>query len=293
MTNSEQFLTITGVWTSDDRLTLEPGYITTSHEGASHGVLEPIYRLLVIELLDPQGELVARQPVATAPLCDPFTEGRTDLFVSDKIRFPEETRTIRFIRGDTDTVIHEIIRSNGDPLLRLEWEPPTGTVDGRHVFSWTAGHPDDRPLQFATFYSHDQRESWLPLTLPSEATEVELDFDQLPGGEDCRVRVLATDGVNTVEEQSRPFRVAPKAYRAMILAPEDGAVVPAEQDLWLYGQGYHLEEQQPELEELAWTSSIDGELGRGYVIEVRLSRGRHDIALKVGEHSTAISLDVV
>jgi hypothetical protein len=38
------------------------------------------------------------------------------------------------------------------------------------------------------------------------------------------------DGVNTAEEQSRPFRVVPKGYRAIILAPEYGAVVPAEQD---------------------------------------------------------------
>jgi hypothetical protein len=214
--------------------------------------------------------------------------------VADKILFPEETRTLRFIRADTNTTVHEITRPESQPQIQFDWDPPEEmVVDGRQVISWTAGHPEELPLQFLVFYSHTDGQTWQPANLPLEDRELELDFDQLPGGERCRVKVLATDGANTTEVESGTFRVAEKGLRATILAPEDGATFPLGQAIWLRGQGFHLEEQRPELEDLTWTSSIDGELGSGSVVEVGPSQGRHDITLRAGEHRARISLKVV
>jgi hypothetical protein len=300
MANNEQFLTITGVWTLDGRLDLQPSYVTQSSEGASGGEVGSAERLLIVELIDDQGEIIARQPITVSRLCSYPEASTPPLLVADKILFPEETRTLRFFRADTDTVIHEIARPESRPEIRLNWDPP-GELDEpfarRSVISWTAEHPEEerrteeeRPLQFLVFYSHSDGESWQPVTLPLEDSELELDFDQLPGGESCRVKVLATDGVNTSEAESRAFSIPEKGVRATILTPENGASVSAREAVWLHGQGYHLEELRPELEDLTWSSSIDGELGRGSTVEVRLSEGQHAIMLRAGEDTAQISL---
>jgi hypothetical protein len=110
-----------------------------------------------------------------------------------------------------------------------------------------------------------------------------VDFDLLPGGDRCRIGVLATDGVNTIVAESPSFAVPVKPCRAMILAPEDGSSFAIGELVLLQGQGYYLEEQQAETEELVWTSSQAGELGRGMTVEVKgLSPGLHRITLRAG-----------
>jgi hypothetical protein len=80
----------------------------------------------------------------------------------------------------------------------------------------------------------------------------------------------------------------------MILAPADQERVPRGGATLLQGQGYWREERRPELKELTWTSSIDGELGAGALVEVNLSPGVHRIELRAGRGrrrgTTTISL---
>jgi chitinase len=68
-----------------------------------------------------------------------------------------------------------------------------------------------------------------------------------------------------------------------VLAPMDGSTFSPGQTVQLIGQGYCYEEARPEREALYWTSSIDGELGRGPRVEVAsLSPGEHHITLVAG-----------
>jgi hypothetical protein len=69
---------------------------------------------------------------------------------------------------------------------------------------------------------------------------------------------------------------------ATIFAPADGVAVSAGEDVWLYGQGLYLEDSAP-TEQLAWRSSIDGELGAGPAVAVALTVGEHTIELTAGE----------
>lgn len=49
------------------------------------------------------------------------------------------------------------------------------------------------------------------------------------------------------------------------------------------GQGYYLEEREPEFELLEWSSSLSGPLGHGSLLELSdLSPGSHEITLTVG-----------
>jgi hypothetical protein len=69
----------------------------------------------------------------------------------------------------------------------------------------------------------------------------------------------------------------------MIFAPQDGATFAPGQLGVLHGQGLYLEENKPETEALAWTSSEDGDIGTGMTVQMaKLSPGAHRITLTAG-----------
>jgi len=102
----------------------------------------------------------------------------------------------------------------------------------------------------------------------------------LAGGTAARVRVLATDGVNTSSDESNAaFTIGRKGPRAFILAPTGEVRFMPGTPLWLQGHGYDLEDGTLAGAALRWRSDRDGDLGAGGQVLVTLSLGRHVIAL--------------
>jgi hypothetical protein len=268
-----QYLVLSGIFYPDNRLLLRPSFLTDNHDL----VFDELESPLIAELLDDHGRVLLRAPVPAQEFSIAHAF-RPELAVSGKIPFPAGTRRIRFIRDGL--IIHELEVPSAQPEVALEWVPPE-TVEGLHTVTWTGRHGQDHPLYYVLMYTHNGR-SWRSLSLPTQETELEVDFDQLPGGR-ARVRVLATDGVNTAFAESSTFRVPVKPCLALILAPEDGSIVPEGERLVLQGQGIYLESGEQELERLAWASSQDGTVGRGPLVEVAsLSPGEHRISLVAG-----------
>ena len=290
MPEPNRYLTVAGIITSDNQLDLQPGFLTDSATGGSGGALEQ--PLIVVELLDDRGELIGRQPVAVGPLCGYAEQSTGRLFLADKIPFQPDTRLVRFRWAYSDALLHELRVPEAPPQIRISWTPPKDGVEGEQVISWEARHPEDLPLQFIALYTHNDGASWRPLCLPQESSEIVVDFDALPGGVG-QIKVLATDGLNTTEAVSRSFAVPEKGYAAFIVSPPSGTSIPADRAVWLQGQGLHLEEERAELEQLVWTSSIDGQLGTGPLVEVHLSLGEHWITLTVVNAQAGLLLDVV
>jgi hypothetical protein len=74
-----------------------------------------------------------------------------------------------------------------------------------------------------------------------------------------------------------------KPCRAIIFSPRDGGTFPAGEHVALHGQGFYLEDNLPETRALLWSSSRDGELGRGMAVDApSLSPGEHEITLAAG-----------
>jgi hypothetical protein len=289
MPEINRYLTVAGTITDDNQLDLQPGFLTDNGAGGSGGAIEQ--PLITVELLDDEGELIGRQPVAASPLCGYADPSTSKLFLADKIPIPPGTRLIRFRWASNDALLHELRVPEASPQIRLTWTPPADGVQGEQAISWEARHPGDRPLQFIALYTHNDGRSWRPLCLPQESRELIVDFDALPGGVG-HIKVLATDGVNTTEAASRRFTVQEKGYAALILSPPDGTSIPAHQAAWLQGQGLHLEEERAELAQLVWASSIDGQLGTGPLVEAHLSQGSHQITLTVVNAQASVSLNV-
>jgi hypothetical protein len=169
----------------------------------------------------------------------------------------------------------------------VEDESLTVTADGfdddetaRLDYSWTSG------------------QTWRTVAERVSAGRSVLDTSKLPGGEDCRLRLVVTQGVRQRRKSSDSFAVRLKPIRAMIMAPEDGITVTCDDTVELIGSAVGLTSESG-LETMNWASSVDGYLGSGSNLPVQgLSTGRHRITLMVddgvnGESSRHVFINVV
>lgn len=278
--SATKYLTITGVLHPDNQLVLEPGFLTTVPE---YAVEEPD-SALVAELVNDDGKLLLRYRLPFGQVC---TDGPALPYrlVAAKVPFPMSTRTIRFVLDGV--LIHELEVPREAPIVSFVWDPGEDP-EGKQRVRWSGEHPGGRELRYLLSYSNDDGRSWQPLSLPMVETEHDVDFRRLPGGSRCLLRVLATDGANTTAAISNPFERPTQPCYAMILSPEDNSTFDMGEPIQFQGHGYYLEEGQPELELLDWSSSVAGPLGRGASLELRtLSPGSHEITLTAGREGRA------
>lgn len=279
MPDTTRYLTITGVLFPDNRLLLEPGFVTDQPQYSG----EDPESDLIGEFLDERGRSLLRYRIPISPVC---ADGvRVDSWiVAAKIPFPERARTLRFVRDGA--VLEERQVPERGPRAEIHWRP-RGAARGVQRVRWTSGATGDVEVRYLLAYSHDDGRTWRPVSLPIPATEHEVDFAALPGGTRCRIQVTATDGFNTTSAVTERFEVPIKPCLAMVLSPEDGASFAEGESILFQGQGYYLEESRPELEALEWESSRAGALGRGPVLTLSLPVGAHRITLVAGEAERA------
>jgi hypothetical protein len=270
------YLRVIGRLLPDGRLRLRPGYLVdrapwVDQEGQGDGSL-------VAELFAADGTGLGRHLLRTTSTCT-FGDPRPTVAVRGWVPFHPDTDRLQIeYRGRT---VYAQRRSPEPPRMEIT-DTPDGRAAGRVRIGWDATAGGEAALQFLLRWSADDGRTWHRIGRRTSEREMVIDVDELPGGERCRVAVVATDGLDTTTVTSRPFAVAPKPCRAIVIAPVDGSAVGANQPVELLGQGWWLEEARAEREVLAWTSSLDGDLGRGPALQVRLSPGEHRITLTAG-----------
>lgn len=137
------------------------------------------------------------------------------------------------------------------------------TVTETVKVTWQAEDADGGSLSYSVQYSCDGGDTWEPLAVELAEARFDLDLTALPGGNQCLVRVLATDGVNIGEDQSDGmFSVPRKGPTARILFPGEGWYTPA-QTVVVEGAAYDPEDGDLAGEALLWSSDVDGVLGSG------------------------------
>jgi len=168
---------------------------------------------------------------------------------------------------------------------------PTVTVlspNGGEVFtdtavvSWSAGDADQDPLTYVLQYSIDDGATWQAVSVGITSTTVyTLDLTLLPGTDQGRVRVIASDGVNTgMDTSDGAFRVARKPPQARILSSALGSSFLFGQTVILVGEGTDAEDGVLADLALSWQSSLSGTLGTGRMLAVTgLITGTHVITL--------------
>jgi hypothetical protein len=283
----------------DDDLSLQPGFVTetgssTAEQSAAtmtdqrpaiyRGVLSrdsdelDARQILMVELLDGANAVLSRTPLVLSPVCSDGPAQASGSIVSGHIGWSADAAAVRFSRAGK--LLHTEVVPKARPEISLTWEPREPVTD-RRVITWEAGHPEGRPLVYLVLYSPTDGLTWETLSFPQEESRFEVPFDELPGGS-ARLAVLASDGINTARAETAAFAVPIKPLFCSIQSPREGDVVSSDTPVWLLGQAFDKQSRQLETDDLVWTSSRQGELGRGGQVVASLRRGEHTITLRAG-----------
>ena len=185
------------------------------------------------------------------------------------------TKEIVLKLGD-NTIGKRVVSSNAPQLTA--GTPTGGTVK---TFTWSASDLDNDPLSFSLLYSPNAKLSWQAVAADLTQTSFALDTSTLTGGDNAYLRIVATDGVNTVFQDSGPFSVGDKGPLVSIDSPLPGAVYTVGETVLLTGSAFDLEDGELAGTSLTWSSSVAGVLGTGVWLE------RSDLAL--GQHVITLS----
>jgi hypothetical protein len=185
------------------------------------------------------------------------------------------------LRYDT-AVLAERVASPHAPELTIVAPESGERVMSTATFSWSASDEDGDDLRFAVFYSHDSGDTWLPVAFDIQGNGLQVDSAWLAGGPNAQIRVLASDGFNTITAYSEPFGVSRKVPHVQIGSPANKAIVHPMEAIVLTGHADDLEDGMLEDSALTWTSDRQGFLGSGSQLilpGLTLDPGVHEITL--------------
>jgi len=234
-----------------------------------------------LELLNPAGSALASYPFTPKPDTEP--QPGEDLMASIIETVPWADGTARVVVRYQGTIVAERPVSANGPTVQITYPNGGENLSGPSVnVTWTANDPDGDPLVYALLYSADAGATWQTLVTGLTQTGHTVDLSELPGSDQALFKVIASDGVNTGQDQSDvTFRVARKAPAAFIIAPDEGARFLPEQQVMLAGEGYDPEDGNLPDAGLSWSSDRQGNLGNGRQLSVSgLQVGRHVITLQ-------------
>jgi len=196
------------------------------------------------------------------------------------IPFATGTGQIVFLYGITE--LHRVYVSLNAPQVTVVYPNGGESLSGNVSVLWTASDDDDDTMAYTIQMSRDNGANWFMVANNLSATSYEVNVDDLPGGAQCLVRVIATDGVNSgMDESDGPFTIAEKGPDCEILHPPDNSVLKSGLPITFLGGAIDPEDGSLEDENLSWSSDINGALGTGRTIDADfLTIGIHTITLQ-------------
>jgi hypothetical protein len=260
----------------DGSLELEPGFVTEGEPSRERGELK-------VEVLGR-----GRRPLATTTLrlqtpCAP-PGGETAPAAVGLVPYPEGATGVRVSLGRD--LLLERNASPDDLEVDVEWP---ASLAGAATVGWQAS----ADTCFASLgYSNDRGRTWTPVSLPGPGNSIEVDSRTLPGGPECFLELIVTDGFHTKTIRSDAYAVEPKGWALWILSPTAGAKLSAGQPVLLAAQGYNLEERIAGFDDITWVSSAGGHLGRGARLLAVLEPGAHTIRAIMHDVTTEVAVVV-
>ena len=195
---------------------------------------------------------------------------------------PSGLRNIAFksINNGEEGILLTTIEVSENPPAVTVLSPKGGeNITGPFIVEWEASDPDDDVLFYTVQYAPEGDRFQVITNLLTE-TSYRMDPSHLPGGTNARIRIIASDGVNSASDVSAEFTVANKPPQADIVLPKDDWVISLGEVAYFEGVVYDLEDGKIIGDQLEWRSDIDGILGAGESITtIGLSPGIHKISL--------------
>jgi hypothetical protein len=185
---------------------------------------------------------------------------------------------------DTGTVLATFTKSANAPIITVT-SPSNGdafTATERTVIRWESSDPDGDRLSHTIYYSPDGGDEWRVVGTRVGGTEYGWDLSTAPGTDgNGIVRVIASDGFNTAEDQSDGrFTIEGKPPIAIIVEPHDGRTVLECSRVMLRGFAY-----DPEGTTLQYAWYVDDSpAGTGERVEIDpLAPGVHEVRMQVSD----------
>ena len=259
----------------DGKLELQPGFVTDGEPSREEGELK-------VEALG-QGS----RPLATTmlPLRSPCGDAGGEMHHAafGLVPFPEKATGLRVSLDD------KVLLEQSGPAdeLEVDVEWPRSLSDAGRV-RWRASADE---CIASLGYSNDSGETWTPIALPGPSDTIEFDLTLLPGGPDCLLELIVTDGFHTRRTRSDTYKVEPKGWVLWILSPPPGAKLMAGQPVQLAAQGYHFEEHRARFDDIEWFSSAGG-LGTGGRVLATFEPGEQTITAQMDELTADVRVSV-
>ena len=180
---------------------IDPAKVKESLDAAAALPANANYRLRLIG--DPGAAPLDERPVAFVASAEGdrgsliFVQALPDLGTATKMQVLSGGR-----------VIAEVAASPNVPVIALG-VPAIDSTNHTIGLTWTATDADNDPLLFTVQFSPDNGTNWLTLKVNDPDTALAIPTTHLHGGDQCVLRVLATDGFNTAVAQTDAF-VLPK-----------------------------------------------------------------------------------
>jgi len=210
---------------------------------------------------------------------------------------PWDQNTNRIVLLHDTQELDSHLASSNAPSVELTYPNGGESLSGSATVSWSASDLDGDPLEYVLQYSPDAGSSWLTLATDWPSTTYELDLEMLPGTDQGLMRVFASDGFHTAQDQSDAiFSVAKHPPRAYIWRPETDSLYYGEQMIILEGLAQDNEDGTLTDTAFSWSSDLDGALGAGNSLAIRasaLTEGNHTITLAAQDSDGQTGTDII
>lgn len=242
------------------------------------------------------GTPVATYPFAPARYTDTPPDGTPTAQMSEVVPWVENTDVIKIYGPDpgagtsdplatpaaTPMPIATQVVSDAQPVVTVTAPNGGETLSSTTTVTWNGTDANlDDILTYTLLYSTDNGATWTAVASGLQDQRYTVEPERLAGSNDAIFRVIATDGVNTGQDDSdRTFEVPNNAPDVGIVAPADGSHFGSSRSIVLVGRARDVEQGELGDSALEWSSSIDGPIGPGRATSVtQLTPGLHTITL--------------
>ncbi|MBI4606727.1 MAG: hypothetical protein HY721_32590 [Planctomycetes bacterium] len=228
---------------------------------------------------DAAGAVLASYPFTPRESTDPEPDEVASQAIAETVPWHPETARIA-LRYRGDTVAERLVSAHAPVIRRLT--PLAGLLlDGDSIdLDWEAEDADGDALVYSLLLSAGEGAAWKALASGIDATRLTVRLGLLPGCDQCRFRLRASDGIHTVDFDSDLFALPSRPPAVMILRPAAGARFRAGAAIAFSALAYDPEDGPLGAGAFEWLSDRDGALGGGASIETSaLSAGPHTVSV--------------
>ncbi len=211
--------------------------------------------------------------------------------VMEQVLFVPGTAAVQIVRGAAVLAVRAV--SPHPPVVNVTAPAGGETVNANGLaVNWTTTDADGDATVATVLYSRDGGATYAPLRQHLTGSSVVIPLEELGGTTQGKVRVIASDGVNTGQDDSAGFFTVPNQPPiAQILAPNEGEVFGYGQETPLTGAAADKEAVTLPDGAFQWYSDRDGFLGSGPAPDVVLETvGNHVVTLRVTDAGGAVGV---